>query len=389
MFLSSICAFAVVSACAAKIYDKCELARELKNFDLPDQQIPTWVCIAKYESLFDTSATNNGTGDHGLFQISQQYWCSPPGFGCNKRCSAFRDDDIADDVECIRRIFNEHKRLSGDGFNAWAVYPLYCSGDNSQFLKGCPDGDGDGVNAIQNQISSFVDEFDDGYEFPPLPSPRVPNAEIMSLPTTTYRVEEKKSTTAVPSIAKGIPSDTFTLNITSKPKTNFTITTKAIINEHQFITPRNNTTESAVTKKLFSTTTSSPGIPSGKQLTFPTYFPSWFQTLPPAPPRPTRRTTQRPGSELATTFRPGLGQQTTRRPLLNRPGLPLLSGARPFNQRPWRPFGSITTSQLHQLGSETQSFSALRFEDDEPDIMLGSDYIFRRTQFGYRLYRTV
>lgn len=107
---------------SAKIYDRCELAQELRDLhEIPDNQLATWICIANHESNFNTAAVNRGSGDHGLFQISQLFWCSPPGQGyaCGVPCSAFTDDDIEDDVICARRIFREHKRLSGDGFNAW------------------------------------------------------------------------------------------------------------------------------------------------------------------------------------------------------------------------------------------------------------------------------
>ncbi|XP_076264049.1 uncharacterized protein LOC143198604 [Rhynchophorus ferrugineus] len=168
--------FGVVSwtVVSAKIYQRCELARELRNFDIPEREIPTWVCIAQHESLMDTAAMNPGSGDHGLFQISQIYWCSPPGYGCNVPCDKFRDDDIADDLQCVRRIYNEHKRISGDGFNAWVVYSLYCKGDTSVYLAGCAD-DGDKPtttpgNATENEISSEEEEDGDGYEFPPLPT---------------------------------------------------------------------------------------------------------------------------------------------------------------------------------------------------------------------------
>jgi hypothetical protein len=35
-----------------------------------------------------------------------------------------RDDDIKDDVTCAKRIFRQHQKLSGNGFNAWYVDPL-------------------------------------------------------------------------------------------------------------------------------------------------------------------------------------------------------------------------------------------------------------------------
>lgn len=64
----------VSNAVTGKIYKKCELVRELQNFDVPEEEISTWVCIVQHESNYDTSAMNPGSGDHGLFQISQVYW---------------------------------------------------------------------------------------------------------------------------------------------------------------------------------------------------------------------------------------------------------------------------------------------------------------------------
>lgn len=124
----------------AKRYDRCDLARELKTLHrFPADQIATWICIAKYESNYNTDAWNKDSGDHGLFQISQLFWCSPPGEGraCNRACKDFRDDDIADDVSCVKRIYREHQRLSGDGFNAWVAYQHYCRGDVSHYTEGC------------------------------------------------------------------------------------------------------------------------------------------------------------------------------------------------------------------------------------------------------------
>ncbi|RZC33921.1 lysozyme [Asbolus verrucosus] len=168
--------FAVVDS---KVYDRCELARELKHVhEFPSQQIPTWVCIAKHESTFNTSAINPGSGDHGLFQISDLFWCSPPGngFACNAPCSAFEDDDITDDIACIRRIFKEHTFLSGNGFNAWTVYPLYCAGDVSKYVEGCFDNDIDnnisqGTIQQPHSTTSEPDDEESVYEFPPLPTP--------------------------------------------------------------------------------------------------------------------------------------------------------------------------------------------------------------------------
>ncbi len=70
----------------------------------------------------------------------------------------FLDDDIDDDVKCVKKIYKEHERLSGNGFNAWSVHsPMSlikmalsfsfihsrvawksrCQGDLSEFIEGC------------------------------------------------------------------------------------------------------------------------------------------------------------------------------------------------------------------------------------------------------------
>lgn len=127
-----------------KIYDACELANELKyKHNIPNEQIATWVCIAKHESNFNTSAVGHlnydGSGDHGLFQISDLYWCSmdKPGKECKLSCSELEDSNIADDVECVKKIYNEHQRLSGNGFTAWTVYPLYCKHNSLSYIENC------------------------------------------------------------------------------------------------------------------------------------------------------------------------------------------------------------------------------------------------------------
>ncbi|GFG39621.1 hypothetical protein Cfor_02895 [Coptotermes formosanus] len=129
-----------------KVYERCELARELKEVhNISEDQIATWVCIAKHESQFNTSAVGHlnwdGSGDHGLFQISDLYWCSPPGKGwaCGVSCADLEDDDIKDDVVCAKRIYRQHQRLTGDGFTAWAVYGPHCSNKDSvlKHVEGC------------------------------------------------------------------------------------------------------------------------------------------------------------------------------------------------------------------------------------------------------------
>ncbi|XP_073836368.1 uncharacterized protein isoform X2 [Musca autumnalis] len=128
-----------------KVYNKCELAQELYHkHKMPMDQIPTWVCIAQHESSFNTAAVGrlntDGSADHGLFQISDLYWCSHDQYGgkaCNIPCDRLLDSDISDDVRCIKIIYEEHTRISGDGFNAWTVYKPHCRNQGLEKVKQC------------------------------------------------------------------------------------------------------------------------------------------------------------------------------------------------------------------------------------------------------------
>ncbi|XP_043216152.1 lysozyme P-like [Amphibalanus amphitrite] len=115
----------------ARQMDKCQLARELMRHGMPEHELADWLCLADHESRYDTGAVGrlNGdrTVDHGLFQISDLYWCDwsreEPQRSyrnlCRASCDDFRDDDITNDLACVRQIFDEHKRLQGNGFMAW------------------------------------------------------------------------------------------------------------------------------------------------------------------------------------------------------------------------------------------------------------------------------
>lgn len=144
-----LAALAAVPGARSKVYERCELARELRYVHrTPMDQVPVWVCIARHESEFNTTAVGHvgDGGDHGLFQISDLYWCSHRGKGkaCSASCAQFLDDSIADDVDCVRRIHREHQGLTGNGFNAWAVYAQHCKRPEraAKYVEGCFAGTG-------------------------------------------------------------------------------------------------------------------------------------------------------------------------------------------------------------------------------------------------------
>uniref|UniRef100_A0A4Q8K2I4 lysozyme n=1 Tax=Liphistius thaleban TaxID=1905330 RepID=A0A4Q8K2I4_9ARAC len=123
---------------SAKVFSKCELAKELVRHGMNRADIPNWICLIQHESSFNTRSkggpNRNGSYDHGLFQINDNYWCSPPARNndCKISCSNLRDDNIADDVKCAKLIYRRHK------FNAWYGWVNNCKGKNlSGYVRGC------------------------------------------------------------------------------------------------------------------------------------------------------------------------------------------------------------------------------------------------------------
>lgn len=127
-----------------KVFGRCELAHKLYNVHgFSYQSTAKFVCIAQHESNLNTEAVGrlnlDGSLDHGIFQISDIYWCSRwgSGKGCNLSCSQLQNNDISDDVECLKIIFNEQQRLYGDGYSAWTMHQRYCLGNVNYYIDGC------------------------------------------------------------------------------------------------------------------------------------------------------------------------------------------------------------------------------------------------------------
>lgn len=144
--VSIVIFFALAADC--KVFDRCELARDLvEKHGVSANQVSTWICLVDRLSNFNTSAIGiprpDGSRDHGIFQIDDEFWCSPPGKGwvCGLTCSKLHDDDIADDVRCVKRVFDDHQKLSGNGFKAYDVYDQFCDGNTNSYTRGCFDDD--------------------------------------------------------------------------------------------------------------------------------------------------------------------------------------------------------------------------------------------------------
>ncbi|KAF3826294.1 hypothetical protein GH733_006408 [Mirounga leonina] len=97
-----------------------------------------WVCMAQYESHFNTQAINRKNADgniaYGLFQLNSQWWCqSATSPQQTPAAQQFLDDNIDDDIRCAERVARDPKRMF-----AWRAWIKHCKGrDLSKYLADC------------------------------------------------------------------------------------------------------------------------------------------------------------------------------------------------------------------------------------------------------------
>ena len=91
-WLKIFCLFTTgLGAAEAITIDKCKLIDVFREEFAPDL-VDDWVCLARWESHYNTSAIGtlnwDGSKDLGLFQISEKWWCEwgSKGKGCRMDC---------------------------------------------------------------------------------------------------------------------------------------------------------------------------------------------------------------------------------------------------------------------------------------------------------------
>ncbi|XP_028923549.1 sperm acrosome-associated protein 5-like [Ornithorhynchus anatinus] len=127
----------------AKIYGRCELARQLEIGGLDGFQsysLGDWLCLAFYASGFDTAAVDHnldGSKDYGIFQLSSSWWCeneeTPTQNLCHLDCKDLLNQNLLDDILCVKQVVRQPA-----GMNAWKDWVDNCKGqDLSLWLKDC------------------------------------------------------------------------------------------------------------------------------------------------------------------------------------------------------------------------------------------------------------
>ncbi|KAM7225598.1 hypothetical protein CapIbe_023575 [Capra ibex] len=127
----------------AKIYERCDLAKKLEAAGLNGfngYTIGDWLCMAHYESGFDTSFMNHnpdGSSEYGIFQLNSAWWCyngvTPTENLCHMDCHELLNRHILDDIMCAKKVVS-----SENGMSAWDSWNQHCYGhDLSEWLRGC------------------------------------------------------------------------------------------------------------------------------------------------------------------------------------------------------------------------------------------------------------
>ncbi|XP_061507566.1 lysozyme c-1-like isoform X1 [Anopheles gambiae] len=156
----SLCLLGLPSLIDAKIYTKCELAKQLTANGISRTYQGHWVCLAIAVSGLDTTKTTmlpNLTANYGIFQINSKEWCRVgyKGGKCNMKCEgnsvpsvAFPcgisslnyyfpsiadlvTDDITNAIKCSKIIQQQN------GFNEWVMWQKKCKGKELPDIANC------------------------------------------------------------------------------------------------------------------------------------------------------------------------------------------------------------------------------------------------------------
>lgn len=112
-----------------KQYKMCEFAQEIfEKHNVSRSDIFKHMCISSVS--LDTSSDGTLLG---IYSIGSEWWCGEkePSGGCNIKCSKLIDDDLSDDVACVKKI------LSQQGLLAWDKTEQECIEEHRHYVSEC------------------------------------------------------------------------------------------------------------------------------------------------------------------------------------------------------------------------------------------------------------
>uniref|UniRef100_A0A182JR07 lysozyme n=1 Tax=Anopheles christyi TaxID=43041 RepID=A0A182JR07_9DIPT len=126
----SMCLISLPSLIHAKIYTKCELAKQLTANGISRTYQGHWICLAMAVSGLDSSKTTtlpNQTANYGIFQINSKDWCRV-GYKGGKYLVT---DNITNAIKCSKIIQQQN------GFNEWVMWQKKCKGKDLPDITNC------------------------------------------------------------------------------------------------------------------------------------------------------------------------------------------------------------------------------------------------------------
>ncbi|XP_071376789.1 lysozyme C II-like [Centroberyx affinis] len=142
--MKSLVFLLLLAVASARQYTRCEWARVLRANGMDGycgNSLANWVCLSKWESGYNTGATNHnsdGSTDYGIFQINSRYWCednhTPGGRNvCGIQCSELLTGDVSIAIRCAKRVVRDP-----NGIRAWVAWRSHCMNqDVSSYVAGC------------------------------------------------------------------------------------------------------------------------------------------------------------------------------------------------------------------------------------------------------------
>lgn len=126
----------LIDSSSGKVFTKCELAKELGKNGISRTFYGHWICLANAESGLNTTKVTklpNMSSSYGIFQINSKEWCREgrKGGKCNMKCEDFIDDNITDDIDCVKKIQMQY------GFNGWNLWQKKCKGKELPNISKC------------------------------------------------------------------------------------------------------------------------------------------------------------------------------------------------------------------------------------------------------------
>lgn len=127
----------------ARNYTRCELIQEFESsHDMPPERGAIWTCLAINEPNARKSrpAIENPL-DRNRIRLRDIYPCKSAQIiaPCFTTCHELRKFNDIEFVDCMRKIYDDERSRSGNGFYSWAAYNSSCLGKSQEYGKGCGD----------------------------------------------------------------------------------------------------------------------------------------------------------------------------------------------------------------------------------------------------------